>query len=446
MSQSLNAGVSILDITPPPGVWMTGFAHRDGPAEGVLDPLFARTLVLEHKGVQLAILSLDLIQIEHSLLEEIRSEIETRTGIAGDRILINATHNHSGPAVCRFHHAMGPFEKQRARDLGPILARAVEAALHSLEEADLSFAEGTAKIGVNRRQPGPGGTVQMGAAPNRPYDPAVPVLRVDSRANGGLRALLFAHACHPVILGAANRLFSADFPGAACRTISRSLGEHVVPFFLQGCGGNINPPPDERSRDAVGKTGQTLADEVRRVAARAAPVKVSRLAAISEYLSLPLIPPETPEQYEREAIRFRDEAGHGDKPARARIARGRAEWAGQMARLTREKRAPRHRPMVLQALQIGELAIVGIQAEPFVETGMAIRRLSPFTHTITLGYTNGCLGYLPIAEAYPEGGYEVIDSARFYDTLMFAPEAEAMVVKKSTELLSRLHAGDAGTA
>ena len=121
------------------------------------------------------------------------------------------------------------------------------------------------------------------------------------------------------------------------------------------------------------------------------------------------------------------------------FAEGRAEWARKFETLSREGTAPWERTMLLQALRIGELSISAIQAEPFVETGMAIRDRSPFAHSIVLGYTNGCLGYLPTAEAYPEGGYEVRESCVYYDTLMFSPDAEGIVVAKSIDLLNRLH-------
>jgi hypothetical protein len=65
-------------------------------------------------------------------------------------------------------------------------------------------------------------------------------------------------------------------------------------------------------------------------------------------------------------------------------------------------------------LRAGAVAVVGIAAEPFVETGLAIKRASPVPHTIVAGYTNGCAGYLPPRAAYLEGGYEVDEAYRWY--------------------------------
>jgi neutral ceramidase len=438
MGKQLEAGVAVTEITPPAGVWMAGFAQRDGAAEGVSDPLFAKVLVLALEEDRIALVSLDIIQFEHSLLDLIRRRVEERTGIPGSHLLINATHTHSGPAVCRFHSVMGPFEEGIAAGLVETIARLVAEADRKSESAEVYYGERTIVLGVNRRKLSDDGKVRMGAAPDRPYDPILSVLRVDAVASGSPLAVLFSHAMHPVILGAGHRRFSADYPGAACRTLSVLMGSQTVGFFLQGCCGNINPPWDDRSYGAVERIGSLLGREAVTAAEAAAALSVSRLDGISESVYLPLLAPRSKEDYCREAEAHLEDAARQENPALARVARGRADWAKTMAKMAAEGPAPREKEVILQAVRIGDLAISALQVEPFVETGIAIRTQSPFRHTITLGYTNGCKGYLPTADAYPEGGYEVIDSTRYYDTLMYAPEAEAMVVEKSLELLRSL--------
>ena len=64
-------------------------------------------------------------------------------------------------------------------------------------------------------------------------------------------------------------------------------------------------------------------------------------------------------------------------------------------------------PMRINALRIGDLAIVTYAAETFTEIGMKIKSASPATHTIFASVSDGCVSYLHTAESHEEGGYEV---------------------------------------
>ena len=54
-----------------------------------------------------------------------------------------------------------------------------------------------------------------------------------------------------------------------------------------------------------------------------------------------------------------------------------------------------------------DIALWGAPVELFNEISTEVRERSPFPNTFFFGYTNGWLGYLPTASAWPHGGYEV---------------------------------------
>src|SRR5579872_2040795 len=59
--EGLEAGAAKVEVTPPIGFPMWGYSsRRDKPSEGVLDPLFARAIVLKTKEAKIALVSLDL--------------------------------------------------------------------------------------------------------------------------------------------------------------------------------------------------------------------------------------------------------------------------------------------------------------------------------------------------------------------------------------------------
>jgi hypothetical protein len=106
---------------------------------------------------------------------------------------------------------------------------------------------------------------------------------------------------------------------------------------------------------------------------------------------------------------------------------------------------PTHEPITLQVLRLGNLAFAAMACEPFAEIGLTLRQQSPFEFTIPLGYTNGCIGYLPTAVAYDEGGYEVQTAFKFYGRLlMHRPESERLVTDWLLRQLNRMKGGEKG--
>ncbi|MFA0749397.1 neutral/alkaline non-lysosomal ceramidase N-terminal domain-containing protein, partial [Fervidibacter sp.] len=93
-------GFGEVDITPPIGVWLTGFAARTKPCDDIHDPLSARALVLENgQGQRAAILALDLIALTDEQVATIRQLVREWTGIQPQNLLINCSHTHSAPAI-----------------------------------------------------------------------------------------------------------------------------------------------------------------------------------------------------------------------------------------------------------------------------------------------------------------------------------------------------------
>src|SRR5262249_40240536 len=65
----------------------------------------------------------------------------------------------------------------------------------------------------------------------------------------------------------------------------------------------------------------------------------------------------------------------------------------------------------VQVIALGdELAWVSLPGEIFVELGLAIKKSSPYPHTLIAELANGSIGYIPDKPAYPQGNYEVVSS------------------------------------
>jgi hypothetical protein len=85
-------------------------------------------------------------------------------------------------------------------------------------------------------------------------------------------------------------------------------------------------------------------------------------------------------------------------------------------------------------MAIGDLALIALPGEFFAESGQRLRDRSPFPYTVVIGYANGCLGYVPPASAFEEGGYET----RLSPWSRVAPDAEATILEAAGGILDEL--------
>src|SRR5258706_3147509 len=95
----LQAGAAKIDITPPTGFPMWGYAARkDAPSVGVRDPLHARAVVLSVGNSKLAFVSLDLGRAPtRQSMANIRKQLKDSVQI--ENVFLVATHTHHGPVL-----------------------------------------------------------------------------------------------------------------------------------------------------------------------------------------------------------------------------------------------------------------------------------------------------------------------------------------------------------
>lgn len=94
-------------------------------------------------------------------------------------------------------------------------------------------------------------------------------------------------------------------------------------------------------------------------------------------------------------------------------------------------------PAEVQALSIGNISIVGVPAEYFVEHGLRIKEKTWPRHTLVASCTNGMVGYVPTRDAFARGGYETT----FAGTSRLAPEASDILADVAVEIIGKTSPG-----
>ncbi|MCR4411853.1 MAG: hypothetical protein NUV77_05435 [Thermoguttaceae bacterium] len=418
----LRAGAAAVNITPPLGIGMAGYYHARG-AQGTHDDLFAKAIVLEHEGRRAALVVLDLIATTRPMVEAARQEIEKTAKVPGDHVMLSATHAHTGPVLAgrgQREAAQGggaDIALRYSAELPGKIAQCVQLAASRLEPVRMFAGTGHEdRLSYNRRFHMKDGTVGWNPGkrnpnivrPAGPIDPEVGVLLIEAAdAKPPVRAVAtyVNFAMHPDTVG--GQLFSADYPGVLARRLAEYKGPDMVTLFANGTCGNLNhldvawADPQKGPHEAA-RIGTVLAAAVLQTYKQVKPVKTGSLRAASQIVKLPLAKV-TPEELDN---------------ARAAIARlGKKENVPFLEQVQAYKalevaaREGKPLEVEVQVIALGDdVAWVGLPGEVFVELGLAIKKASPFRHTMIAELANNSMGYVPNRSAYAEGNYEVISA------------------------------------
>src|SRR5882724_3600402 len=95
-SDELQAGVAVVDITPPIPFRMHGYFY-ERLSTGVKDPLHARAIVFKQGKETAAFVFCDLVGIPYAETAPARKKASEATGIPVEHIAVTGTHTHTGP-------------------------------------------------------------------------------------------------------------------------------------------------------------------------------------------------------------------------------------------------------------------------------------------------------------------------------------------------------------
>lgn len=401
----MKAGLALVDITPPVGTRLSGFAGRPVPgfvSTGVRDTLRATALWLE--GV--LIVGLDTIGFTPRDDRALRRRLAKAVGCAPEAVLIACSHTHSGPATMTIR-ATGDKEVGWTQELFRRLeaaAREAKATAEPLTGALLGSMGCDAAI--NRRKP------------DGPRDERVRTLQIHTKR--GPLVTLVHFACHPVALGNQNTLLSADWVA--------SLREHAEPalgcptLFLQGCCGDINPRfGTSRGEGEAQRVGKEIAEAVLEAVQQSKAFALTTPTATHYRAHLPLNPyPDEPMLAAIESESRAKLAALG----RSDIDQASLEWIAAV----RRKPARNFAVATVSRLTLGPLTLIGLPGEIFTEIGQALD-----SEGWPVGFANGNLGYLYPDSALDEGGYEVTLAYKLYDQQQAGRGTARALIRASTK-------------
>ena len=185
---------------------------------------------------------------------------------------------------------------------------------------------------------------------------------------------------------------SSDFAGLARKRV-QAADPGCLHLYLTGCAGNL----------AAGKYNDGTP--------RARAELTDRLAAAMTR-SLATLLPGAVGQFDFRSVEIRPgiNAGLVAERLREQIANRKGTLAGRSRpgfELAWLERLSRGQPIVLGALQLGDLCLLSLPGECFVEYQLQAQKIAPNRFVATAAYGDGGPWYIPTRQEYPCGGYEV---------------------------------------
>jgi hypothetical protein len=190
---------------------------------------------------------------------------------------------------------------------------------------------------------------------------------------------------------------SAGWPGRLALAMRDVYGDQCVTLFLQGTCGDINHHHwytshwTSKGIEKAAQMGRAMAGLSVNATELAEPLESGELGCLFRHIPISYYTRDEQMRAEVEEKRAMDE-----KPGRwDYIIESFDEWDldGEIAQVP------------IQVIRVGEVMIVGIPSEVFVEWGLEIKHWSPAEYTFVAELANDWFGYIPTTDQAHRGAY-----------------------------------------
>jgi hypothetical protein len=399
------------DVTVPLGHALMGGGIL--PAQEVIDPLFARGLILDDGFLPVVIVAVDWCEIRNDAYDAWQRELAAAVGTIPARVMVMSLHQHDTP-VADLTAEKFLRDRQLAGSVcdpefhAQAVARVAEAARAARSQAvpitHIGTGQGRAEqLASNRRYPladgqivfdrtSASGSERAHQAPEGTIDPWVKTLSFWNQDQPV--AAISAYAIHPMSYYGKGGV-SSDFVGLA-RRLRGEAEPGVFQIYVSGCSGNVTAG---KYNDGHPSNRPRLAERLAQAMQRAWQDTQRQPLTQFEFRAVPLfLPP-------------RASSGFTTPELLAQLVPDQRPFAQCLAAmgLSYRQRYDAGQPILISALHLGSAAFVLLPGESYVEFQLHAQQLSPDRFTLVAGYGESATGYVPIERAWQENDTNLRD-------------------------------------
>lgn len=438
-------GLERVDITPDIGLPMGGNVREDNASRGIHDPLYANIIVMRDRDENaVCFVELDVLGVDRQECFKIKRGINQSMGIPEDAVVVNAIHTHSGPDMVRKRKDDLPDGIKRYLDelVGKVIHGAKQA-WENMTECKIGVGRGYEdSLSFNRRIWLKDGTLHMNwedisvqdiDRSAGPIDHDVFVIKITDMQEKCI-GVMVNFTMHAAVLVGRDWLYSRDFINGLDNRIKEKLGKDTLVYFANGAEGNINHidiwnKEQGRDFDEADRIGRVLADNILYFIDDIEVKEDMNIRVSAQDLKMPIR--DITDQEIQNAKKLVDQ--FGDKKISLKDGVPEVEFAKQLLRIVERKQKCSYILTHIQAIKIGEAAIITFPAEVFAEFQLKLKEISPYRYTTVFGLANGYHGYIPVPKAFDEGGYEPITGSG-----ILAEDAGDIWVNTALQMIKKL--------
>lgn len=413
--EGLQIGFAREDATPLDSVNISGGDSKNRLSTGYRDPIMVTCLAVNTGGDTYLIYTLDYISTHDSYTAAAEGMIAEATGVPADRIIMNSTHTHSGPAISYDYDSIVPYRDK----FNKAAVKAAQKAIEDMAPAKIyGGATETEGLIFVRHYEMDNGTFAganygsfSGSIKGHAYegDTQVQVVKFVREGEGKKDVVLVSNPAHATAVSGTDRdMLSADIAYSVRNYVEQNADCHVAYFI--GAAGDQVPSSRIQSEgstedyllygDRMGKYVVDLLPQLPELASGECVLKTQSFTGntIKEGV----------ERLEEARAAREIIVKYGNSAPESKAAAAKYGFSSVYQATAIVARAGRGdtQTMTLNTLALGDLAFVFAPYEMFSENGKFIKENSPYALTFVATCSEEGQGYLPSVNGFRVECYE----------------------------------------
>ncbi|GMQ59344.1 neutral/alkaline non-lysosomal ceramidase N-terminal domain-containing protein [Vallitalea sediminicola] len=394
----MQLGVSKINITPSKKIRLAGYANRLEPFIDVLHDIYTVVYYFRTSKEDKVIIYGDLLWWGSDFIDTMNKRISQKYNIRYEDIVFTASHNHSGPGTSEnFTELLEEVDYEYLRELQDNVLTAIHESQKKLQEVNLKKAEYYLDLNVYRRV-----TIdnEIKMMPNLEVevDKTVTLLKFVNQEDEPI-GFIVHYPCHANVANI--NYVNGDYPGVLMELLDNHY--NTTSMFMQGCTGDIRPKiivgneffsgDIEKVEQFANQFYDSIITQEERL--KYEDIELDELTVKKHMLNLDIDLYLNNQELEKELT-------------------SEDELKSQWSKVITKKKNRDYETLIITEIRLGkELTILGYNGEMSDEYSRYAGKITN-KDVLSIGYTNGMIGYIPTAIQLNEGGYEPEGSTWYF--------------------------------